>query len=302
MSIKIVPQAQLEQHNFNSVIKQIPLVFYPSAKTLYTHRVERLQALARKSPFSDYLNFCLQIAQQQANLVKQQPVELHQSIPLNNDNPPLSLKNLPLSDVWQKYLNQLLQAISDTTPQITLVIESLLKNSAEQLQQKALFLLNGELNKVEGNESIFIWSALSLYYCQLASQIKGKAVAENTDNSWLCPVCNSMPVASVIQIGGNNGLRYLHCSLCESEWYVPRVKCTSCDDLQHIEYFSLDNTLAAIKTECCHACQSYLKIFDQDKDPHLEVIADDIASLILDIKTEEEGFAKSGINPFIFGN
>lgn len=302
MSIKIVPQAQLEQHNFNSVIKQIPLVFYPSAKTLYTHRVERLQALARKSPFSDYLNFCLQIAQQQANLVKQQPVELHQSIPLNNDNPPLSLKNLPLSDVWQKYLNQLLQAISDTTPQITLVIESLLKNSAEQLQQKALYLLNGELNKVEGNESIFIWSALSLYYCQLASQIKGKAVAENTDNSWLCPVCNSMPVASVIQIGGNNGLRYLHCSLCESEWYVPRVKCTSCDDLQHIEYFSLDNTLAAIKTECCHTCQSYLKIFDQDKDPHLEVIADDIASLILDIKTEEEGFAKSGINPFIFGN
>lgn len=302
MSIKIVPQAQLEQHNFNSVIKQIPLVFYPSAKTLYTHRVERLQALARKSPFSDYLNFCLQIAQQQANLVKQQPVELHQSIPLNNDNPPLSLKNLPLSDVWQKYLNQLLQAISDTTPQITLIIESLLKNSAEQLQQKALYLLNGELNKVEGNESIFIWSALSLYYCQLASQIKGKAVAENTDNSWLCPVCNSMPVASVIQIGGNNGLRYLHCSLCESEWYVPRVKCTSCDDLQHIEYFSLDNTLAAIKTECCHTCQSYLKIFDQDKDPHLEVIADDIASLILDIKTEEEGFAKSGINPFIFGN
>lgn len=302
MSIKIVPQAQLEQHNFNSVIKQIPLVFYPSAKTLYTHRVERLQALAQKSPFSDYLNFCLQIAQQQANLVKQQPVELHQSIPLNNDNPPLSLKNLPLSDVWQKYLNQLLQAISDTTPQITLVIESLLKNSAEQLQQKALYLLNGELNKVEGNESIFIWSALSLYYCQLASQIKGKAVAENTDNSWLCPVCNSMPVASVIQIGGNNGLRYLHCSLCESEWYVPRVKCTSCDDLQHIEYFSLDNTLAAIKTECCHTCQSYLKIFDQDKDPHLEVIADDIASLILDIKTEEEGFAKSGINPFIFAN
>lgn len=302
MSIKIVPQAQLEQHNFNSVIKQIPLVFYPSAKTLYTHRVERLQALAQKSPFSDYLNFCLQIAQQQANLVKQQPVELHQSIPLNNYNPPLSLKNLPLSDVWQKYLNQLLQAISDTTPQITLVIESLLKNSAEQLQQKALYLLNGELNKVEGNESIFIWSALSLYYCQLASQIKGKAVAENTDNSWLCPVCNSMPVASVIQIGGNNGLRYLHCSLCESEWYIPRVKCTSCDDLQHIEYFSLDNTLAAIKTECCHACQSYLKIFDQDKDPHLEVIADDIASLILDIKTEEEGFAKSGINPFIFAN
>ena len=299
MSIKIISQEQLEQQNTSSVIRQIPLLFYPSTKTLYIHRAARLKTLAENNPLSDYLLFCTKIAEQQAKLINQQNAIEAPNL-LNNGLAPLSLENLPLNDIWQDYLSELLNSFSDTSEQIDAVIQRLKQNNPEQLQEKAISLLQGKFDLVEGNESIFIWSALSVYYSQLANQIKGKAVAENTDQNWLCPVCNSLPVASVIQLGGNNGLRYLHCSLCESEWYVPRVKCTCCDNMQDIQYFSLDNEMAAIKTECCNACHSYLKILDQDKDPHIEVIADDVASLILDIKTEEEGFAKSGINPFVF--
>lgn len=299
MSIKIISQEQLEQQNTSSVIRQIPLLFYPSTKTLYIHRAARLKTLAENNPLSDYLLFCAKIAEQQAKLINQQNAIEAPNL-LNNGLAPLSLENLPLNDIWQDYLSELLNSFSDTSEQIEAVIQRLKQNNPEQLQEKAISLLQGKFDLVEGNESIFIWSALSVYYSQLANQIKGKAVAENTDQNWLCPVCNSLPVASVIQLGGNNGLRYLHCSLCESEWYVPRVKCTCCDNMQDIQYFSLDNEMAAIKTECCDACHSYLKILDQDKDPHIEVIADDVASLILDIKTEEEGFAKSGINPFVF--
>ncbi|OCG05695.1 formate dehydrogenase accessory protein FdhE [Gilliamella apis] len=299
MSIKIISQEQLEQQNISSVIRQIPLLFYPSTKTLYIHRAARLKTLAENNPLSDYLLFCAKIAEQQAKLINQQNAVEAPNL-LNNGLAPLSLENLPLNDIWQDYLSELLNSFSDTSEQIEAVIQRLKQNNPEQLQEKAISLLQGKFDLVEGNESIFIWSALSVYYSQLANQIKGKAVAENTDQSWRCPVCNSLPVASVIQLGGNNGLRYLHCSLCESEWYVPRVKCTCCDNMQDIQYFSLDNEMAAIKTECCDACHSYLKILDQDKDPHIEVIADDVASLILDIKTEEEGFAKSGINPFVF--
>ncbi|NUF50417.1 formate dehydrogenase accessory protein FdhE [Gilliamella sp. ESL0250] len=300
MSIKIIPQDQLELQATNSVIKQIPLLFYPSPKTLYIRRAERLTSLANNSPISDYLKFCAIIAEKQANLIKNKPIDIDVSCLLNSDHPPLSLANLPLQNTWQDYLTALLNSFSDTTQQITLVIDQLKKNSSLELQDKALHLLKGEFDRVDGNETIFIWSSLSVYYCQLASQIKGKAIAENTDKLWLCPVCNSMPTASVIQLGSHNGLRYLHCSLCESEWYVPRVKCTCCDNMKDIQYLSLEKELSATKTECCDVCHSYLKILDQDKDPHIEVIADDIASLILDIKTEEEGFAKSGINPFIF--
>ena len=38
----------------------------------------------------------------------------------------------------------------------------------------------------------------------------------------------------------------------------------------------------------------------QEKDPKVEAVADDLASLILDAKMEQEGFARSSINPFLF--
>lgn len=65
MSIKIIPQEELEQQQ-TSVIRQIPLIFYPSPQTLYIRRAERLKTLAQNSAISDYLNFCANIAEQQA--------------------------------------------------------------------------------------------------------------------------------------------------------------------------------------------------------------------------------------------
>ncbi|MDF7666831.1 formate dehydrogenase accessory protein FdhE [Orbaceae bacterium ESL0727] len=306
MSIKILPQTELEQQSNKKsaghVVRTIPLLFYPAPNVLYAHRLERLQALAKESPFADYLQFCASIVAEQLELLKQDPihVDLTKALTADTDLPPLSLANYPLNHDWQRYLEKLLASLPKMTDEIAKLIEELQKNSPEQYQEKALRLLNGEFDKVSSNESLFIWAALSLYYTQLASQIKGKAFAENSDKSWLCPVCNSLPVASTIHIGQNLGLRYLHCSLCESEWYVPRVKCTSCDNLQDIHYFSLDDERAATQAECCDHCHSYLKIFNQELAPHLDVIADDIATLMLDMKTEEEGFAKSGLNPFLF--
>ena len=56
MSIKIIPQEELEQQQ-TSVIRQIPLIFYPSPQTLYIRRAERLKTLAKNSAISNYLNF-----------------------------------------------------------------------------------------------------------------------------------------------------------------------------------------------------------------------------------------------------
>lgn len=306
MSIKILPQAELEAQSDNRahIVRQIPLLFYPAPNILYAHRLERLQELAKDSPFADYLTFCAAIVKEQLALLKQDPinVDLADVIKANANLPPLSLANYPLTEVWQDYLQKLLASLPKMTSEIAELIKNLQQNSAEQLQDKALLLLKGEFDKVSSNESLFIWAALSLYYTQLASQLKGKAFAESSDKNWLCPVCNSLPVASTIHIGNNLGLRYLHCSLCESEWYMPRVKCSSCDNLQDIHYFSLDEERAPTQAECCDSCHSYLKIFNQDLAPHLDVIADDIATLMLDMKTEEEGFAKSGLNPFLFAH
>jgi len=70
--------------------------------------------------------------------------------------------------------------------------------------------------------------------------------------------------------------------------------------MENISYYSLDDELSAVRSECCEHCHSYLKVFNQERDAHLDIIADDINSLILDMETEKENFAKTGINPLLF--
>lgn len=305
MNIKIIPQAQLEkQSNRVSIIRQTPLLFYPNPQTLYSHRAKRLQTLTATSPFSNYLDFCEKIVTAQAKLLETKPIKIDLTdivaSATANNLAPLSISHYPLSTQWMDYMYPIMDAVIDVNDAINSTIHDLKNNTQDELLNKATALLTGQLATVDNNESLFIWSALSLYYCQLASQLPGKAVAQSSQQNWLCPVCASSPVASVIHMGDNIGLRYLHCSLCESEWHVPRAQCTNCDNLENITYYSLDNELSAIKTECCERCHSYLKIFSQEKEPHLDIIADDIDSLLLDMETEKQQFAKSGINPLLF--
>lgn len=153
-------------------------------------------------------------------------------------------------------------------------------------------LFASDFSLVSSDKAPFIWAALSLYWAQMASLIPGKARAEYGEARQFCPVCGSMPVSSMVQIGTTQGLRYLHCNLCETEWHVVRIKCSNCEQTRDLNYWSLENEDAAVKAESCGDCGTYLKILYQEKDPKVEAVADDLASLILDAKMEQEGFAR----------
>lgn len=304
MSINIVPQEQLaEQNDKTSIISKIPLLFYPNPKTLYQHRAKRMAFLAKDSPFADYLNFCAKIVLEQAKLIENSPIKCDLTNTVTSaaqqKMAPLSISHYPLDTQWIDYLSPIMDAVVNINAEIDQTIEALAQNTVQQLTDKANLLRNGQFEQVNNNEALFIWSAMSVYYSQLAHHLPGKAVAQMGEHRWLCPVCQSSPVASIVHLGSHVGLRYLHCSLCESEWYVPRSKCTNCDNMENITYYSLDDALSAVKTECCDHCHSYLKVFNQERDPHLDIIADDINSLVLDMETEQEKFAKSGVNPLL---
>jgi FdhE protein len=81
---------------------------------------------------------------------------------------------------------------------------------------------------------------------------------------------------------------------------VVRIKCSNCEQTRDLNYWSLENEDAAVKAESCGDCGTYLKILYQEKDPKVEAVADDLASLVLDARMEQEGFARSSINPFMF--
>ena len=81
-----------------------------------------------------------------------------------------------------------------------------------------------------------------------------------------------------------------------------RAQCTNCGHSKELDYWAIDNDNdnAAIKAESCGDCHSYLKVVYQEKDPYVEPVADDLASLFLDIEMEEKAFSRSGLNPFMF--
>ncbi|EGT5661712.1 formate dehydrogenase accessory protein FdhE [Cronobacter dublinensis] len=304
MSIRIIPQDQLEKSDKRTA-EVIPPLLFPRLKNLYNRRAARLRELAENNPLGDYLRFAALIAHAQEVVLYDHPLEMDLTARIKaaaeQGKPPLDIHVLPRDSHWQKLLQSL---IAELKPEMSgpalAVIENLEKASAQELEAMASALFSADFSAVSSDKAPFIWAALSLYWAQMASLIPGKARAEYGEARQFCPVCGSIPVSSMVHIGSSQGLRYLHCNLCETEWHVVRIKCSNCEQTRDLHYWSLESEQAAIKTESCGDCGTYLKILYQEKDPNVEAVADDLASLVLDARMEQEGFARSSINPFLF--
>ncbi|EOX8074949.1 formate dehydrogenase accessory protein FdhE [Escherichia coli] len=303
MSIRIIPQDELGSSEKRTA-DMIPPLLFPRLKNLYNRRAERLRELA-ENPLGDYLRFAALIAHAQEVVLYDHPLEMDLTARIKEASaqgkPPLDIHVLPRDKHWQKLLMAL---IAELKPEMSgpalAVIENLEKASTQELEDMASALFASDFSSVSSDKAPFIWAALSLYWAQMANLIPGKARAEYGEQRQYCPVCGSMPVSSMVQIGTTQGLRYLHCNLCETEWHVVRVKCSNCEQSGKLHYWSLDDEQAAIKAESCDDCDTYLKILYQEKDPKIEAVADDLASLVLDARMEQEGYARSSINPFLF--
>lgn len=306
MSIRIFPKELLEaKREKPTTLESIPPLLFANLKSLYRRRAERLRQLALNNPLGDYLNFAAQLAEAQHHALHDYPLTLDLSEVLEqgatSGKPPLDVSVYPRSEHWHLLLTSLIAELRSQVPEhILAVLDNLEKASVHEWDLMADTLLNGEFSRVGSEKAPFIWAALSLYWTQMASLLPGKARAEYGENRQFCPVCGSIQVASMVHIGTINGLRYLHCNLCESEWHLVRVKCSNCEQTRDLNYWSLDSEQAAVKAESCGDCGTYLKILYQEKDPQVEAVADDLASLVLDARMEEEGFSRSSINPFLF--
>ncbi len=305
-SIRIVPKEQLDaQSGKKGLVENIPPLLFANLKSLYARRAERLRQLAVDHPLADYLTFAAALAQAQHNAQHDHPLtlDLHAELVASaaSGKPPLDLGLFPRTDHWHRLLTALIAELRpEASETVSVVLDNLEKASVQELEGYANALFKQEFSLIGSDKAPFIWAALSLYWAQMASQIPGKARAEYGEQRQFCPVCGSIPVASVVHIGTTNGLRYLHCNLCESEWHVVRIKCSNCEQTRDLNYWSLDSENAAVKAESCGDCGTYLKILYQEKDHQVEAVADDLATLVLDAKMEEEGFARSSINPFLF--
>jgi len=145
-------------------------------------------------------------------------------------------------------------------------------------------------------------AALQVYWTALASRlaphdIRAHAPGQSTHD---CPVCGSLPAGGIVRAGAaQQGLRYLSCSLCASEWNMERIRCVSCGDNAKVFYYGIEGGNGAIQAETCDACHAYTKLMHMEKEPSVDIFADDLATLSIDILVGEAGYQRFGFNPFL---
>jgi FdhE protein len=100
---------------------------------------------------------------------------------------------------------------------------------------------------------------------------------------------------------GAHGARFCACSLCATQWHAVRIKCVLCSSTKGISYQERDAGSGTIKAECCEECRGYVKILHQHTDPALDPVADDVASLGLDLLLRDKGYRRGAGNPFLLG-
>jgi len=105
-------------------------------------------------------------------------------------------------------------------------------------------------------------------------------------NQWTyghCPVCGSAP--KLADLSGEGGKRSLHCSLCETVWTYPRLKCPFCenDNRKDLSYLRAENE-EGLRVDLCSRCGHYLKTIDLRELPGPVIVPlDDVATWHLDL-------------------
>ena len=119
-----------------------------------------------------------------------------------------------------------------------------------------------------------------------------KAVLEHLDLSlWHhghCPVCGSAP--RLADLSGEGGKRRLHCSLCETAWSYPRLRCPFCenDNREELSYLRAENE-EGLRVDLCGRCNNYLKTMDlREIQGPVIVPLDDVATWHLDIVAQKD--------------
>ena len=88
-------------------------------------------------------------------------------------------------------------------------------------------------------------------------------------------------------------------SFCATSWRYVRAKCVHCGSTEKVSFRQLSGT-SFVRAECCESCKGYSKVFYVEKVKPVEPMADDLASLGLDVLIGEEGYARAP-NPFVLG-
>jgi len=293
--------------------EQLTFLHLPEAG-VFADRALRLRELAAGHAMRDFLLFVAELAEAQHRALSSGadvPLPTAEQIEAaaRNGQPLLMAETWPRAAVWRDSLRALLQDLArrlgEGPPRATVL--QLSAASDEHLETQAGRLLSGVMLGLDLGSAPLVAAGLQLHWVRLARQTAARAAGPvaafgRIDDPTACPCCGSRPVASLERLG-SEGARYLACGLCATQWHYVRVKCTHCQSTKGI---SLQNLVAAdggaveaqpaVQAECCSECGHYLKLMHPVRDNGLEPVADDLATLTLDLLVSESGLQRHGVN------
>jgi FdhE protein len=271
-------------------------------RQVFANRARRLRQLATGHPLGDYLNFIAALVEAQQTQFDRFP-----AMPLPDADwlaqcrqhamPPLTPPGWPRDPHWRTVAIQLAEALESVAPEPARPTLARLRTATDDwLEVQADGLLARDRQGLDLACAPVIGAALQTCWTWWAAALDPALIAP-PGTPYLCPVCGSPPVAGIVRIGvAEDGLRYLHCARCSAEWHVVRARCSYCDHADGIGYYTVEGQNESVQAEACPECRSYLKLCRMAQDAEVEPMADDLASLTLDLLMGEEGFARNGIN------
>jgi FdhE protein len=283
-------------------VEDAPHARVPGGEYTFKDRARRLHVLAADHALSGYLEFMARLVEAQAHAANAltgrvpgaSPEHIAQCIA--EGRPVYPAIGWTRDPVWRQALDLILGRLA-TEEAASHAVREIGIAPPERIEAIAEHLLAGEFEAEHPALAPLVAAALQVYWNALASQLDANLFRPGGQTTGLCPACGSPPVASVVRIGGaEQGLRYLHCSLCDTEWHLPRVQCSNCGNTTDLGYFVVEGAGDAVKAEACDACHSYLKQVYMTKAPEADPVADDLATLALDMLMAERDYLRSGPN------
>jgi FdhE protein len=284
-----------------------PFAHLPKPDSMFARRAARFDALAANSELAPYLRFLGDLARAQhavqAALPPPGPLDRAALERAREFGMPLLDRDSIRTD---PSTGKLLRALLDEAAAIEMPAQAAaalarVREADESTRDEMLRDVLADAIPADAlAEHAFVAAAMQVQFARLASMLDLKLL--DALHPGTCPACGGAPVASMV-VGwiGAESTRYCACSMCATLWHHVRVKCVLCDSTTAMAYREIEGGPGTIKAECCGTCHGYVKILDERKDTALEPVADDVASLGLDVLLRETEYRRGSFNPFLLG-
>ncbi len=297
--IRIVPQ-----HEIAGGLQEPPAFRLARAHSVFSDRAGRFETLAARGQGApDFLRLMAALARAQQSALEASsapslPQQSHFERCAQHGLPPLGT-DLPLDAAWRQALQHIVRKLAPDAPQpVQLLLATLCALEPAILDEQAQRLLSMDFPALDAASVPFIGAALQVHWVNLAAAL-GESVVRKLDVPNVCPVCGSLPLASVQRIDVPvPGTRYLHCVLCATDWHLGRGVCSQCEAPDKLAYYHIEADSDAVRGEACEECKGYIKSINHEKNQQADPVADDLATLALDVLLDEAGYQRA--SPSLF--